>query len=121
VVPGGADRVLELVGTTTLADSLRAAARHGVVCMTGMVGGSWTLDAFEPMGVIPSTVHLTTYAGGANDFARTPLQDFVHELEAGRTLVKVGPTYHLDDIVEAHRVMEANTAGGKIVVLTDKP
>ena len=89
--------------------------------MTGMVGGSWTLDVFEPMAVIPSTVHLTTYAGGASDFARTPLQDFIHDLEAERTLVKIGRTFHLDDIVEAHRVMEANTAGGKIVVLTDAP
>ena len=26
---GGVDRVLELVGTTTLLDSLKAAARHG--------------------------------------------------------------------------------------------
>ena len=34
----GVTKILELVGTTTLADSLRAATKGGVVCMAGMVG-----------------------------------------------------------------------------------
>jgi hypothetical protein len=29
--------------------------------------------------------------------------------------------FHIDEIVEAHRCMEENKAGGKIVVLTEKP
>lgn len=32
------DKVLELIGTTTLEDSLRCAADLGIVCMTGIVG-----------------------------------------------------------------------------------
>jgi hypothetical protein len=32
--------------------------------------------------------------------------------------VHVGKVLHLDQIVEAHRLMEENKAGGKIVVLT---
>jgi NADPH:quinone reductase-like Zn-dependent oxidoreductase len=32
------DKVLELVGTTTLKDSLRCAVEGGIVCMTGIVG-----------------------------------------------------------------------------------
>jgi NADPH:quinone reductase-like Zn-dependent oxidoreductase len=30
--------------------------------------------------------------------------------------VRFGPVFPLDEIVEAHRVMEGNQAGGKIVV-----
>ena len=56
-------QVLELVGTTTLEDSLQCANQHGLVCMTGMVGNQWALDNFSPMGSIPTTVCLTTYAG----------------------------------------------------------
>lgn len=56
-------KVLELVGTTTLEDSLLCANQHGIVCMTGMVGNKWALDNFSPMGSIPTTVCLTTYAG----------------------------------------------------------
>lgn len=38
----GVNKVLELVGTTTLLDSLKCVAEHshGMVCMTGMVGNS---------------------------------------------------------------------------------
>ena len=118
VFEGGVDRVLELVGTTTLLDSLKAAARHGVVCMTGMVGNKWDFDRFGPMEAIPTSVKLTTYAGEASDFVRTPLQNFVQEIEDGRTVVRIGKVFQLAEIVEAHRCMEENRAQGKIVVLT---
>ena len=118
VFPDGVDKVLELVGTTTLLDSLRCAARFGSVCMTGMVGNAWELEQFSPMGAIPHTVNLTTYAGGSQDFIDTPLQMVVNEVEGGRLTPKIGRVFQLDDIVEAHRCMEDNTAGGKIVVLT---
>src|SRR6516165_6980576 len=36
VCSGGVDKVLELIGTTTLADSLRCVKPRGMVCMTGM-------------------------------------------------------------------------------------
>ncbi len=116
--PGGVDNVLELVGTTTLLDSLRAAKRHGVVCMTGIVGNQWAFERFAPMEAIPSSVFLTTYSGGAEDFVRTPLQEFIREVEAGHTRVKVGRVFRLDEIAEAHRLMEENRAEGKLVVLT---
>ena len=118
VFPSGVDKVLELVGTTTLLDSLQCAARFGSVCMTGIVGNAWELDRFTPMGAIPSTVSLTTYAGEATDFVETPLQMVVDEVEEGRISPKIGRVLTLDAIVEAHRCMEDNAAGGKIVVLT---
>ena len=119
VFDGGVDRVLELVGTTTLLDSLRSTKRHGVVCMTGIVGNQWAFESFAPMEAIPTTVHLTSYAGEAADFMKTPLQEFVREIEAGRAQVKIGREFRLEDIVEAHRAMEDNTARGKIVIVTD--
>lgn len=117
----GFDKVLELVGTTTLEDSLLCAKPHGTVCMTGMVGNKWTLDAFSPMDSIPTSVKLTTYAGGSEDFMRTPLNQLAREVENGKLRVQIGKVFTLDQIVEAHRCMEENTAGGKIVVLTRKP
>jgi NADPH:quinone reductase-like Zn-dependent oxidoreductase len=115
---GGADKVLELIGTTTLIDSLRCAKPGGIVCMTGIVGNKWTLDSFDPMGVIPTAVCLTSYAGEAEDFMHMPLEDLVEQVAAGTLQVQVGRVFHLDEIVEAHRCMEENKAGGKIVVLT---
>ena len=112
--------MLELVGTTTLLDSLQSTACFGSVCMTGMVGNAWEFDQFSPIGAIPSTVNLTTYSGGAGDFIDTPLQTVVNEVEAGRMTPRIGRVFQLDDIVAAHRCMEDNAAGGKIVVLTPR-
>jgi hypothetical protein len=110
--------VLELVGTTTLKDSLRCAKQRGIVCMTGIVGNKWSFDNFAPMEAIPTAVSLTTYAGEAEDFMRTPLAKLVEQIAAGSLHVQVGKIFRLDEIVEAHRCMEENKAGGKIVVLT---
>jgi NADPH:quinone reductase-like Zn-dependent oxidoreductase len=86
--------------------------------MTGMVGNKWSLDNFEPMDSIPSTVSLTTYSGGSDDFMLTPLETLAQEIAAGKLRVQIGKTFRLDEIIEAHRCMEENAAGGKIVVLT---
>ena len=118
VCPGGVGKVLELVGTTTLLDSLQCARQRGTVCMTGMVGNKWSLDNFSPMDAIPTAVSLTTYDGGAEDFMLTPLENLVQRVAAGKLHVQIGQTFHLDEIVESHRCMEQNKAGGKIVVLT---
>jgi NADPH:quinone reductase-like Zn-dependent oxidoreductase len=118
VFPGGVDKVLELVGVTTLPDSLRCAKPRGIVCMTGMVGNKWSFDNFSPMEEIPTAVGLTTYSGGAEDFMLTPLQQLAEQIAAGSLHVQIGRTFHLDEIVQAHHCMEDNTAGGKIVVLT---
>jgi NADPH:quinone reductase-like Zn-dependent oxidoreductase len=117
VFPRGVDKVLELVGTTTLADSLRCARQRGIVCMTGMVGNKWSFDNFSPMDVIPTAVCFTTYAGGAEDFMLTPLEELVEKIAAGQLPIHVGKLFRLDQIVDAHRCMEENKAGGKIVVL----
>ena len=121
VCPGGVGKVLELVGTTTLLDSLRCAKQRGIVCMSGMVGNKWSIDNFSPMDAIPTAVSLTTYDGGAEDFMLTPLEKLAEQVAAGRLHVQVGKTFRLDEIVEAHRCMEENKAGGKIVILTDPP
>jgi NADPH:quinone reductase-like Zn-dependent oxidoreductase len=118
VSANGVDKMLELVGTTTLKDSLRCVKQHGIVCMTGIVGNKWFFDNFAPMEAVPTAVSLTTYAGESEDFMRTPFEDLVEQIAAGTLRVQIGKVFHLDDIVEAHRCMEENKAGGKIVVLT---
>ena len=118
VFPRGVDKVLELVGTLTLEDSLRCAKQRGIVCMTGMVGNNWSFGHFSPMEVIPTAVSLTTYDGGAEDFMLTPLEELVEKIAAGQLPIQVGKVFRLDQIIDAHRCMEENKAGGKVVVLT---
>ena len=114
----GVDKVLELIGTTTLEDSLQCAREGGIVCMTGLVGNKWTIDAFAPMDSIPTAVYFTTYGGDVAQFMSMPLQELVDQIAAGTLRVPIGRVFHIDDIAEAHRLMDSNEAGGKIVVLT---
>ena len=116
--PAGVDKVLELIGVTTLKDSLRCVRQGGIVCMTGIVGNKWSFDSFAPMEIIPTAVCLTSYAGESADFMQMPLAKLVQQVASGSLPVQVGKVFRLDDIVEAHRCMEENKAGGKIVVLT---
>jgi NADPH:quinone reductase-like Zn-dependent oxidoreductase len=116
--PDGADKVLELVGTTTLGDSLQCVREGGVVCMSGIVGNKWTLDDWNPMEGIPSGTYLTSYSGGRDDFLATPLNELAVQVAEGKLPLQIGKVFKLDQIVEAHALMEANGAKGKIVVLT---
>ena len=116
--PSGFDKVLEMIGVTTLEDSMACCAEGGITCMTGIVGNKWTFDSFNPMEGIPTAVCLTSYAGELEDFLKTPLEDLVGQVAKGTLKVQVGKVFGLDEIVEAHQVMEENRAGGKIVVLT---
>lgn len=53
IFPQGVDKILELVGTVTLKNSLGMLAEKGILCMTGILGGEWVLENFEPMVDIP--------------------------------------------------------------------
>ena len=110
------DRVLELIGASTLLDSLRCVGRGGIVCMTGILGGRWVLDDFHPMGDIPTAVKLTSYSGEAADLSQAQLQTYVDLVEQGKLEVKTGPVFDFEELIKAHELMDANQAGGKIVV-----
>jgi len=112
------DKILELVGTTTLVDSLHCCREGGLVCMAGMVGNRWSFDSFSPMDVIPTAIGLTVYSGDVEDFMRMPFDDLARQVAAGSLRAQIGRIFHLDEIVDAHRWMEANKGGGKLVVLT---
>lgn len=117
VVPGGVDGAVELVGVNVMRDTLRAVRPGGVVCFTGMLSDQWTIEQFYPMDWLQNGVRLTAYSGEAEDLPATILQEFLEAVASGNALVPVGATYRMEDIVQAHRDLEANTVGGKAVVL----
>lgn len=118
VYTSGVDKVLELVGTSTLKDSLKCAAPGGSVCMTGMLAEQWAIADFAPMEYIPAAVNLTVYDSGQMRVNQSSFQQFIHDVEAGKIKLSIGKTFLLDEIMAAHQLMDSNLAGGKIVVLT---
>lgn len=117
VFPQGIDKVLELVGTATLKDSLECLKPGGTACMAGMLSEQWSIADFAPMEFIPATVRLTIYDSGQVTSSREAFQGFIQTVEAGQVKLPVSQVFRLDEIVQAHQLMESNQAGGKIVVL----
>jgi NADPH2:quinone reductase len=118
VLPDGVDAALELVGTPTLPDTLRATRVHGVVCFTGMLSNEWIVRDFYPIGYLPRGVRLSAYGGEAADLPPAVLQDFLDAVAAGDAVVPVARVFDLTEIVAAHEFMEAGIASGKLVVTT---
>jgi NADPH:quinone reductase-like Zn-dependent oxidoreductase len=114
--PQGVDKVLELVGIASLKDSLNCIRPKGVVCMTGILGGSWTMNEFTPMGDIPSLGRLTVYMGDAANLDKDHLQKFIDAVADGTIKLNLDKVFKLNQVAEAHSYMESNQAKGKIVV-----
>lgn len=113
---GGVDKVLELIGTRTLKDSLKCIRPKGMVCMTGILGNEWTMKEFTPMGDIPSLGRLTVYMGESKNLSKDLLQEFIDEVEKGNITLNIDTVFTLGQVAEAHQYMEDNMAKGKIVV-----
>jgi NADPH:quinone reductase-like Zn-dependent oxidoreductase len=114
--PKGVQKVLELIGTMTLKDSLKCIAPKGIVCMTGILGNEWTMKEFTPMGDIPSLGRLTVYMGEAGNLSKVWLQEFMDEVAKGTLHLNIDRVFTLDEVAAAHQYMEDNKASGKIVV-----
>jgi NADPH2:quinone reductase len=118
ILPDGVDAALELIGTPTLPDTLRATRVHGTVCFTGMLSNQWMVKDFYPIDYLPRGVRLSAYSGDAADLPGTVLQGFLDAVAAGTAVVPIDRVYRFDQIIEAHTAMEAGHTKGKQVITT---
>ena len=117
IFPDKVDKVLELIGTKTLKDSLKCIKPKGIVCMTGILGNEWTMKEFTPMGDIPSLGRLTVYGGDAENLSSESLQAFINLVESGKIKINIDRIFKLNELPQAHQYMEDNLAKGKLVVV----
>jgi len=110
----GANKALDLVGVRDLRDTLRCVEHGGVVCTTGILGGIYAWDGFDPIKDIPNGVYLTGY------FSNYPTQELFDALfgfMASRSLKPIyNEEYAFDDLPAALARQDAGT-GGKLVVV----
>lgn len=121
-IDGPFDAVLDLVGNSTVLDSLSMVRRAGKVCLAGWLGGLAPIPEFNPLLQMASGVYLTFFGSfvfGTPGFplSDVPLQAIAEDVAAGRLDVTPSRIFKFEEIHEAHRVMEANEAGGKMVVV----
>lgn len=120
IAPEGVDAALELVGTPTLPDTLKATRVHGTVCFTGMLSDQWTISNFYPIGYLPAGVRLTAYGGEADDLPASVLQRHLDRIAAGEAAPGPAKVYSMTEIRQAHDDLEHNRTAGKLVVLTGR-
>ena len=118
------DAVLDLVGNSTILDSLAMLRRGGKACLAGWLGGLAPIADFNPLLQMSSGVYLSFFGSfvfGTPGFplSDVPLQAIARDVAAGRLQAKPSRVFRFEEIHEAHRVMEANEAAGPMVVVHD--
>ncbi|GGV20259.1 alcohol dehydrogenase [Streptomyces filipinensis] len=116
------DAVFDLVGNTVLRDSLATVRVRGRVCQLGFLGGFEPVRDFDPIADLPTGVQLSFFGSafvmGSPEFplAAVPLEAIYAKVESGTFPARPARVFRFDEIVEAHRVMEAGSALGKMAV-----
>lgn len=118
--PGGVASVLDVVGNTTLFDSLKMVTAGGYVSNAGFLGGGGPLQ-FSPVAALPPSVNLNFFGSfmfgkAAHPLSDIPMQSIVNNVAQGKYAASPAQIFAFKDIVRAHELMEANGASGKIVV-----
>ncbi|OBJ75155.1 zinc-binding alcohol dehydrogenase family protein [Mycobacterium colombiense] len=118
------DAVLDLVGNSTILDSLDMLRRGGTACLAGWLGGLDPLGDFNPLLRMASGVNWNFFGSfvfGTPGFplSDVPLQNIAQQVAEGALEAKPSRVFSFDQIREAHRVMEAGESGGKMVVVME--
>ncbi|KAJ5166965.1 uncharacterized protein N7482_005746 [Penicillium canariense] len=118
------DSILELIGNSTIVDSLKMVHRGGRVCLAGFLGGLAPVPDFNPLLQMASGVHFSFFGSfvfGTPEFplSDVPLQDIVKMAADGELSCKPWRVFKFEEIGEAHRLMENHEAQGKMVVVVD--
>ena len=79
------------------------------------------IAAFSPFAHMPVAVELSFFGSFAFGepglpLSRVPLQEIVDRVACGLYRAKPARVFAFEEIADAHRLMESNAAGGKIVV-----
>lgn len=118
------DAVLDLVGNSTILDSLSVLRRGGIACLAGWLGGLAPVPDFNPLLQMSSGVYFSFFGSfvfGKPQFPLSdiPMQEIVDLVSSGVYKAKPSRVFGFDEIHEVHRVMEANQANGKMVVVVN--
>lgn len=124
-LPDGVDAVLDIIGTSTVLDTLKSLKRGGRACLAGFLGGGAPLERFDPIADLPSGRQLSFFGSafvfGTPEFPLSdiPFQQIVDAAASG--LYRAAPAHvlHFDEIQRAHRMMDDHAARGKMVIRLD--
>ena len=110
----GVTRALELVGPKTLYDTMHCMKKGGIVCHTGILGGVYALNGFDPIKFIPNGVYLTGF------YSNAPTQEVMNNIfsfiRENNLCPCIGAEFDFSEIKEACMALDSGKVNGKIVV-----
>jgi NADPH:quinone reductase-like Zn-dependent oxidoreductase len=116
----GVDVVLDLVGGPYVAESVRAMAHRGRLVLIGLLAGRETpLDLSRVLSrrlQITGTVLRARALDERIAFTQAFVQEVVPLLADGRVRAVIERSFALDDIAEAHALLEGNDTTGKLAL-----
>ena len=111
------DKVLDLIGPAALRNTFSHMNEGGIVCVTGLLGGQWTLPDFDPLEDLPVDSYITGFhSGHVNRDKIQDMLDYVKEYGVNAAPEKV---FSLKEVPQAHEYLAAADSFGKVVVLND--
>ncbi len=121
----GADVILDLVGGSYAAENLRALAGRGRVVVVGLLGGA---QAELPLGMLlakRATLIGTVLRSRPLEEKILLAQRFAREVSpqfaTGELRPLIDAVWPMEEIAEAHRLLESNATFGKIVLSWNAP
>lgn len=110
----GITKALDLVGPKSLKDSLTTVEKGAIVCNTGILGGVYELNNFDPIKDIPNGVYLTGF------FSNYPTQQIIDDIFNFINKKNIIPNFvnvfDFKNIKDAITAQDTGTVNGKIVV-----
>lgn len=121
LAPHGVDVALEVVGASTLRDTVKTLRPFGGVSVVGLLGGPPVLEQLHLMQDLPGAVRLNFFQSGllggpALPLSASPLPWIADEVAAGRIPSLRTRTFDFDGVRQAHCLMESDRALGKFVI-----
>lgn len=110
----GITKALDLVGCRNLLDTLSAVEKGAVVCNTGILGGVFAMNGFDPIKDIPNGVYLTGFF--SNFPEASTIREIFDFMEKKKLSPKIGARFEFKDIREACVALDSGKINGKIVV-----
>ena len=110
----GVTKALDLIGPRNLKDTLTAMETGGIVCQTGILGGVYALNGFDPIKDIPNGVYLTEFY--SNYPSQKTIDDILSFINTKNLIPTYGKVFDFVDIRDAIMAQDERKINGKIVV-----
>lgn len=110
----GVNKVLDLIGAKSLVDTLKLVDKKGIVCNTGILGGVYALNNFDPIKDIPNGVYLTGFY--SNSPTQKDVDMIMSFIDKNKLKPKIGASFKFENIKDALMCQDKKLVDGKIVV-----